>query len=67
MMQLAEQVTGRNLDAFFEVFFREATYPYLRVERLSDETQFTWITETNVPLDLDVFVDRRGSGVRTTQ
>jgi len=54
MKEIAEQVTARDLDPFFDVFFREALYPYLEVERTPDEARFTWITENNVLLDLDV-------------
>ncbi len=53
-MLQAESVTGRNLDNFFEVFFREVQFPVLIVDRLSDTCRFTWQTETNVPLDLNV-------------
>jgi len=61
MKEIAEMVTGIELDLFFEVFFREASVPYLDVRRLENEVEFTWITETNVPLDLDVQVSVNGS------
>ena len=54
MQQLAEQVLGKDLGPFFNVFFREATYPYLEVEYFQGELTFSWITENNVALDLDV-------------
>ncbi len=54
LMNEAEQVTGRELDNFFEVFFREITLPYLTVDREADTSWFTWNTESNVPLDLNV-------------
>ncbi len=60
MKDIAEQVTGVELDPFFEVFFRDTSLPYLKIERLYDETKFTWITETNVPLDLNVPVTVNG-------
>jgi aminopeptidase N len=50
----AELISGVNLDAFFEVFFREAQYPKLRVSRGSKLTTFTWETMNNIPLDVDV-------------
>lgn len=54
MMIQAEQVTGRELDNFFEVFFREVEFPVLIVDREADTSWFSWSTETNVPLDLNI-------------
>lgn len=50
----AEAETGRDLDPFFEVFFREADYPVLSVVRKPDTTLFAWETEGNIGLDLDI-------------
>jgi len=50
----AEEVTGRDMDLFFEVFFREASYPILQVEREYNQTLFTWETENSVLLDLNI-------------
>lgn len=50
----AEEVTGRDLDPFFDVFFREAAYPVLNVHREHNKTTFSWQTENNVPLDVNV-------------
>ena len=60
MMYTAEEITGRSLELFFEVFFREVSYPQLIVTRESDYTSFEWTTETNVPLDLNVPVTVNG-------
>ena len=54
MKDQAEEVTGLELDPFFEVFFREIKYPILHVERKSENTLFTWETETGILLDLDI-------------
>ena len=54
MKDIAEKVSSRNLTPFFDVFFREASYPYLEIEYLQTEAKFTWITENNVLLDVDV-------------
>ncbi len=54
MMLQAEEVTGRDLDPFFDVFFREAAYPVLNVHREHNKTTFSWQTENNVPLDVNV-------------
>ena len=50
----AEEVTGIELDPFWSVFFREASFPQLRVNRMLEQTSFEWLTENNVPLDLNV-------------
>jgi aminopeptidase N len=54
MKNLAEEITGVELDPFFEVFFRDAAFPKLKVVRGSDHAVFTWQTQTNVPLDLNI-------------
>jgi aminopeptidase N len=54
MKDQAEEVTGVELDPFFEVFFREISYPHLHVSRRSNDATFTWETESNVLLDVDI-------------
>jgi aminopeptidase N len=60
MKEQAEAVTGLNLYPFFEVFFREKSYPQLMVTRGDDGAIFTWKTEANVPLDLNIPVRING-------
>ena len=60
MKDQAEAETGIELDPFFEVFFREITYPVLRVDRGLNETNFTWETETGVPLDVNIPITLNG-------
>ena len=54
MKNQAEEVTGVELDPFFDVFFREAAYPVLHVVREIDSATFSWETENNVLLDVDI-------------
>ncbi len=54
LKEQAETETGLDLDPFFEVFFREAAYPVLDVQRHTDTTFFVWESESNVGLDLDI-------------
>jgi aminopeptidase N len=61
MKDQAEDVTGLELDPFFEVFFREITYPVLNVVRGINEATFTWETESNVLLDLDIPIRVNGT------
>lgn len=60
MKDQAEEVTGLDLEPFFEVFFREAAYPVLHVVREIDETTFSWETENNILLDVDIPVRVNG-------
>lgn len=63
MMYAAEDITGRSLEPFFEVFFREVYYPLLTVTRESDYATFEWTTETEVLLDLNVPVTVNGESM----
>ncbi len=54
MKDQAEVVTGLDLDPFWDVFFREASYPFLNIVRGFDETTFSWQTENSVLLDVDI-------------
>ena len=54
MKEEAEEITGLDLYAFFEVFFREASYPKLNIVREVDSARFSWETETDVLLDVNV-------------
>jgi aminopeptidase N len=57
----AEEVTGRDLNKFFEVFFREKTFPVLNVYRGPHKTDFAWQTESNVHLDVSIPVKVNGT------
>jgi len=54
MKEQAEEVTNMDLTAFFEAFFREASYPDLHVSREFNQTTFSWETENGIPLDLNI-------------
>jgi hypothetical protein len=54
MKEIAEETTGKDLDPFFDVFFRETEYPFLHVVRHTNDSEFYWVTENDVPLDLNV-------------
>ena len=54
MKELAQEITNRDLEPFFEVFFREIDYPSLNVTRKSDSTIFSWETENNIKLDVNI-------------
>lgn len=52
--QAEEEETGLELDPFFEVFFREAKYPNLKLIRTPTYTKFLWETENNIKLDVNI-------------
>jgi aminopeptidase N len=55
-LEIAEKVSGRELDWFWEVYFRQASLPVLKT-RIKDETLFLeWITENNIAFPLPVQV-----------
>jgi aminopeptidase N len=54
MKEEAQEITGVNLNPFFNAFFRQASYPVLKVVRSTNHTEFTWETESSVFLDVDV-------------
>ena len=54
MKNQAEDVVGKDLDPFFDVFFREKAYPVLHVVRKNTATSFSWKTETDVLLDVSI-------------
>jgi len=56
----AEDATGIELDPFWDVFFRETSFPYLDVVRGFDETTFNWQTESGVLLDVNVPINVNG-------
>ncbi|MFO7862673.1 MAG: M1 family aminopeptidase [Salinivirgaceae bacterium] len=60
LLAQTEEITGREMDAFFEVFFREGNHPRIFYTRNESEIVFEWRTETDVPLDLNIPVVANG-------
>jgi aminopeptidase N len=60
LLAQTEDITGRDMDAFFEVFFREAWYPKIYYTRYESEIAFEWRTQTGVLLDLNIPVVANG-------
>ncbi len=57
-LQIAEQVSGKKLDWFWEVYFRQASLPILKVEIKNNTLLLEWQIENNVnfPLPVEVIV-----------
>lgn len=55
----AEKISGIELDNFFEVFFRQKSFPVLRYVRGTTNASFTWLTG-DIALDVDIPVSING-------
>ena len=64
LLNIAEKISGKKLDWFFEVYLRQAKLPKLNVKYVQDKVELSWETENNVPFILPVEVKRAGQIVR---
>jgi len=55
-LQIAEEVTGKKLDWYWEVYFRRASLPLLNAELKEGTLYLEWVTENNIPFYLPVEV-----------
>ena len=55
-LQIAEEVSGKKLDWYWEVYFRQASLPILNAELIEGILYLQWITENNIPFYLPVEV-----------
>ncbi len=55
-LKIAEDISGKKLDWFFEVYLRHAKLPILNVTRQADKITLYWHTENNLPFNLPVEV-----------
>ena len=56
LLKIAEDVSGKKLDWFFEVYLRHAKLPALNVKREENKVVLYWNTEDDLPFDLPVEV-----------
>ncbi len=54
IIKIAEDVSGKQLDWFFEVYLRNPKLPQLNVTHENDKLNFVWSTENNLPFELPV-------------
>jgi aminopeptidase N len=55
-LQIAEDVSGKKLDWYWEVYFRQASLPILNAELKEGTLYLEWVTENNIPFPLPVEV-----------
>lgn len=58
--RIVEQITGYELDWFFEAYLRSAELPELHIEREGETVTLEWRTPKDIPFSLPVEVNREG-------
>ncbi|PSQ86010.1 MAG: aminopeptidase, partial [Bacteroidetes bacterium QS_3_64_15] len=53
-IQLAEEVSGRSLEAFFQVYLYHADLPTLKTQRKNETLRLEWTTTGDVTFDVPV-------------
>lgn len=64
LLEIAERVSGKKLDWFFEIYLRQASLPKLIVKQLQNKIEFSWETENNIPFILPVEIKLGGQLIR---
>jgi len=64
LLEIAEKVSGKKLDWFFNVYLRHASLPTLNVKFVDDKAELSWQTEENLAFPLPVEVKVAGKIVR---
>lgn len=55
-LNLVEEISGKELDWFFEVYLRQPVLPRLVVEQEGDKLHLCWVTPENLPFPMPVDV-----------
>lgn len=55
-LEIAEKISGRELDWFWEVYFRQASLPLLKAEIKNNTLYLEWEIENNLPFSVPVEV-----------
>ncbi len=64
LLEIAERVTQRELDWFFELYLRQARLPALETEQVAGELRLHWRTPAGLEFSMPVEVDVGGRRVR---
>ena len=59
-LQMAEKISGKKLDWFWEVYMRQASLPKLHYKKEQNKIVLWWETENNIPFPLPVEVKTSG-------
>ncbi len=54
MIELAEKVSGKKLDWFFETYLRNAKLPVLNISHKSNKVELAWDTDSNLKFELPI-------------
>jgi len=64
LLEMAEKISGKKLDWFFEVYLRHASLPILKVKNENNKVELGWQTENNLPFPMPVDVNIAGKTIR---
>ncbi len=64
LLDIAQKISGKKLDWFFEVYLRHAPLPKLNIKYDTDNAELSWSTENDLPFPLPVEVKIGGKTFR---
>lgn len=64
LLGIAEKISGKKLDWFFESYLRQASIPKLKVKYIQNKVEMNWETNANLPFSLPVEVKLAGETFR---
>ena len=63
LMEMAEKISGKKLDWFFEVYLRHAPLPVLNLKKENNKVELSWETENNLPFPMPIDVSVAGKTI----
>jgi aminopeptidase N len=60
LLEIAEKISGKKLDWYFEVYLRHTPIPKLHYKQENNKISFWWETENNLPFTLPVTIQTGG-------
>jgi len=65
LLDIAEKISGKKLNWFFEVYLRHSSLPILNVKKDGNKVELSWETENNLPFPMPVDVSIAGKTVHS--